>query len=123
MRAQTISVRQREFVTASRAMGANGRRLMFKEILPNALIPVASYSFIVAASVIVAEGSLAYLGLGIQPPKPSWGSMVADGQIKLKTDPHLVFVPAVVMFLTVLSFNRVGDWARKRANGERNLMK
>lgn len=122
MRAQTISVRQREFVLASRSMGANGRRIMFREILPNALLPVASYSFIVAAAVVVAEGSLAFLGLGIPPPRPSWGSMVADGEIKLKTDPHLVFVPAAVMFLTVLSFNRIGDWARKRVMGERNLM-
>lgn len=119
MRAQTLATRQREFVMAARAMGATNRRQMWREILPNAVIPVASYSFIVVAAVIVAEGSLSYLGLGVPPPQPSWGGMVADGQIKLKTDPHLVFVPATVLFLTVLSFNRVGEWARKTAMGEK----
>ncbi len=122
MRAQTLAVREREFVLAASAMGASRWRIMIKDILPNAFIPVASYSFLVAASVVVAEGSLAFLGLGIPPPRPSWGSMVADGEIKLKTDPHIAFVPAIIMFLTVLSFNRVGDWARKRVLGERNLM-
>ena len=73
---------------------------------------MASYSFLVIAVVIVAEGSLSYLGVGVPPPQPSWGGMIADGQRKLKTDPHLVFVPATVMFLTVLSFNRIGEWAR-----------
>ena len=118
MRAQTLSTRQREFVLAARAMGASNRRQMWREILPNSIIPVASYSFLVIGAVIVAEGSLSYLGVGIPPPKPSWGGMIADGQIKLKTDPHLVFVPAVVLFLTVLSFNRIGEWARK-AVGEK----
>jgi peptide/nickel transport system permease protein len=118
MRAQTLSTRQREFVLAARAMGASNRRQMWREILPNSIIPVASYSFLVIGAVIVAEGSLSYLGVGIPPPQPSWGGMIADGQIKLKTDPHLVFVPAVVLFLTVLSFNRIGEWARK-AVGEK----
>jgi peptide/nickel transport system permease protein len=121
MRAQTISLLQREFVLSARSMGASRWRVIFREIFPNAILPVASYSFISAAVVIVAEGSLAYLGLGIPPPRPSWGTMIADGQIKLKTDPHLVFVPAVVMFLTVLSFNRLGDWARKRVLGETKI--
>ena len=119
MRAQTLSTRQREFVLAARAMGASNRRQMWREILPNSIIPVASYSFLVIGAVIVAEGSLSYLGVGVPPPKPSWGGMIADGQIKLKTDPHLVFVPATVLFLTVLSFNRIGEWARRTAGGEK----
>jgi peptide/nickel transport system permease protein len=117
MRAQTLAIRQREFVLAARAMGASNSRLMWREVLPNALIPVVSYSFIVIAVTIVAEGSLSYLGVGVPSPKPSWGGMIADGQRKLKTDPHLVFVPATVMFLTVLSFNRVGEVARARVLG------
>jgi len=121
MRAQTISILQREFVLSARAMGATPRRLIFREILPNAILPVASYSFISASIVIVAEASLAYLGLGLPPPKPSWGTMILDGQTKLKTDPHLVFVPAIVMFLTVLSLNRIGDWARKKVLGEAKI--
>lgn len=122
MRAQTISFREREFVTAARSMGATGRRIMFRDILPNAAVPVFSYTFINAAVVIIAEGSLAYIGLSVPFPKPTWGALIADGQDRLRSDPHIVFVPAVVMFLTVLSLNRIGDWARKRALGERNLM-
>jgi peptide/nickel transport system permease protein len=80
-------------------------------------MPVLSYSFIVVAVVIVAEGSLSYLGVGVPSPQPSWGGMIAAGQRKLKTDPHLVFVPAIVMFLTVLALNRFGEWARKRVMG------
>jgi peptide/nickel transport system permease protein len=121
MRAQTISLLQREFVLSARAMGASRWRVIFREIFPNAILPVASYSFISAAIVVVAEGSLAYLGLGPKPPTPSWGTMISDGQATLKTNPHYVFVPAVVMFLTVLSFNRLGDWARKKVLGENKL--
>jgi peptide/nickel transport system permease protein len=120
MRAQTISLREREFVLAARSMGASTRRILIKEILPNAMLAVAAYTFIQAAVIIVAEGSLAFLGLGIPPPKPAWGTMIADGLLKLKTDPHVVFVPATVMFLTVVSFNRVGDYARRKAIGERD---
>jgi peptide/nickel transport system permease protein len=119
MRAQTLSVRQREFVLAARAMGAKNSRLMWREVLPNAILPVLSYSFIVIAVTIVAEGSLSYLGVGVPSPQPSWGGMIADGQRKLKTDPHLVFVPATVMFITVLSLNRVGEWTRKVVLGEK----
>lgn len=123
MRAQTIMFREREFVTAARAMGAGGRRIMFRDILPNAMLPVLSYMFINAAVVIIAEGSLAYLGLSVPFPKPTWGALISSGQDRLRTDPHIVFVPATVMFLTVLSLNRIGDWARKRVMGERNLLK
>jgi peptide/nickel transport system permease protein len=117
MRAQTLAIRQREYVQAADAMGASNRRLMWREVLPNAVMPVLSYSFIVVAVVIVAEGSLSYLGVGVPSPQPSWGGMIAAGQRKLKTDPHLVFVPAIVMFLTVLALNRFGEWARKRVMG------
>jgi peptide/nickel transport system permease protein len=117
MRAQTLAVREREYVQAADAMGASNARLMWREVLPNAVLPVLSYSFIVVAVVIVAEGSLSYLGVGVPSPQPSWGGMIAAGQRKLKTDPHLVFVPAVVMFLTVLSLNRFGEWVRKRVLG------
>jgi peptide/nickel transport system permease protein len=123
MRAQTMMFREREFVTAARAMGASGRRIMFRDILPNAMLPVLSYMFINGAVVIIAEGSLAYLGLSVPFPKPTWGALIASGQDRLRSDPHIVFVPAAVMFLTVLSLNRIGDWARKKVMGERNLLK
>ncbi len=123
MRAQTLMFREREFVTAARAMGATGRRIMFRDILPNAMLPVLSYMFINAAVVIIAEGSLAYLGLSVPFPKPTWGALISAGQDRLREHPHIVFVPATVMFLTVLSLNRIGDWARKKVMGERNLLK
>jgi peptide/nickel transport system permease protein len=119
MRAQTIALRRREFVLAARAMGATNRRLMWREVLPNAVVPVLSYSSIVVAAMIVAEGSISYLGFGVPSPTPSWGGMVAAGQPKLKTNPHLVLVPAIVMCLTVLAFNRVGEHMRNRTSRER----
>jgi len=113
-RASTISFAQREFVEASRAMGATHRRIMFRELLPNIAFPVASYTFLMAAVIIVAEGSLSFLGLGIPPPVPSWGGMVSAGRDSLATDPSLVFVPATVLLLTVVSFNILGDRVRRR---------
>jgi peptide/nickel transport system permease protein len=68
----------------------------------------------VAATLIVAEGSLSFLGLGIRPPRPSWGGMIASGRPRLTTDPHLLMVPAVVFLLTIVSLNRLGDWLRER---------
>lgn len=121
MRAQTLAVRQREYVLAARSLGAKDRRLMWREILPNAVLPVASYSFLVIAVVIVAEASLSFLGVGVPPPEPSWGGMIVRGQSKLKTDPHLVFVPATVMFITVVAFNRIGEHVRRNVfNRSRN---
>lgn len=113
-RANTIAFAQREFITASRALGARAGRVVFRDLLPNVVLPVASYAFVVAAVVIVAEGSLSFLGLGLPPPTPSWGGMIAAGRDRLESDPLVVFVPAAVMFLTIFSLNVVGDRARTR---------
>jgi peptide/nickel transport system permease protein len=113
-RANTLVFAQREFVLAAKGTGARHARILFREILPNVVFPVASYAFIIVAAVMVAEGSLSFLGLGIPPPQPSWGGMVASGRDYLETEPWLVFVPAGVMLLTVLSFNILGDRARRR---------
>jgi peptide/nickel transport system permease protein len=114
-RANTLVFAQREFVTSARAMGAKHSRVIFRELLPNVLLPIISYSFIIVAALIVAEGSLSFLGLGLQPPKPSWGNMIAEGRSidTLRKYPHIVIVPATVMFITVFSFNRVGEHARR----------
>lgn len=114
-RANAMVFVQREFVLASRSMGATGRRVMFKELLPNVLVPVASYGFIIVAVLIIAEGSLSFLGLGLQQPQPTWGNMIAEADLTvLRNHPHVALVPGIVMFLTVYAFNQVGEWAQGR---------
>lgn len=111
-RANTLSLSQREFVLAARAMGAKPWRIITRELVPNVLRPLLSFSFIIIAVLIVAEASLSFLGVGIQRPTPTWGNMISAGESELETAPHLVFVPGMVMFFTVFCLNRVGDKAR-----------
>ncbi|MGW1100367.1 ABC transporter permease [Streptomyces sp. NPDC002455] len=113
-RANTLSWSTREFVRAARNMGAGHQRILFKEILPNVVPPLAAYLPIVMASMIVAEGSLSFLGLGIPSPRPSWGGMISAGQSELSDSPHIVFVPSMCIFLTVFALNQVGDHLRGR---------
>jgi peptide/nickel transport system permease protein len=113
-RANTLAFANREFVVASRALGAKNRRILIKHLLPNVMLPIISYTFIIVAVLIVAEGSLAFLGLGLQQPQPTWGNMIAEGTLTvLRQYPHIPLVPGVFMFLTVFSLNRVGDRARR----------
>ena len=96
-RANTLTFSAREFVTAAKAMGASNSRILFREIMPNVALPLASYAFIVVAVVIVAETSLAFLGVGIDPiSTPTWGNMIQEGRDPnlLEDAPHIVFVPA-----------------------------
>lgn len=111
-RASTLAFAQREFVLASRAMGARSGRIIFRELLPNVVLPVAAFALVVIAVVVVAEGGLAFLGLSVPLPKPSWGSMIAGGRAKLATAPHISLIPSGIMFLTVMSVNFVGDRLR-----------
>ena len=114
-RANTLTFAAREFVTAAKAMGASNSRILFREIMPNVALPLASYAFIIVAVLIVAETSLAFLGVGIDPiSTPTWGNMIQEGRDPnlLEKAPHIVFVPGVMMFLTVLSLNRVGESLR-----------
>ncbi|MBQ7803110.1 ABC transporter permease [Rhodococcus sp. (in: high G+C Gram-positive bacteria)] len=120
-RANTIAFANREFVTASKSLGAGTFRILVREILPNVLLPVFSFAIVVAASLVVAEGSLSFLGLGVPPPTPSWGGMIAAGRESLYEDPSLVLVPGAFFFLTVLSLNLTGDWARDRIGRESAL--
>jgi peptide/nickel transport system permease protein len=113
-RANTLAWSQREFVRAARNMGAGNLRILRREILPNVLPTLASYLPVVIAAVIVAEGSLSFLGLGIPPPRPSWGGMVNAGKDFLADTPHLVIVPSLFIFLTVFALNQVGDHLRAR---------
>ncbi|MCH9673514.1 MAG: ABC transporter permease [Gammaproteobacteria bacterium] len=113
-RANTLNFSQREFVVAAKAMGARDLRIITLEILPNVVLPVAAYGLVVVAFAIVVEGALSFLGLSVPSPIPSWGGMIAEGREHLGETPHVSFLPAAVMFLTVLSFNLVGDAIRSR---------
>jgi peptide/nickel transport system permease protein len=112
-RANTLVFAQREFVLAARGLGATNRRIIVRELLPNVILPIVSYAFIIVGALIVAEASLSFLGLSIQRPTPTWGNMIAAGQNDFDEHPHLVFVPGMVLFLTVFALNRIGDRARK----------
>ncbi|NLU84096.1 ABC transporter permease [Rhodococcus sp. HNM0569] len=114
-RASTLTFVQREFVLAGKAMGASNLRIMVRELLPNVLLPLLSYAMVVVSVLIVAEASLSFLGLGIQPPEPSWGNMIAEGEgTTFERHPHIVLVPGFFVFMTVFAFNMLGEKARKR---------
>jgi len=112
VRANTMTLAKREFVLASRALAADDRRILLREILPNVVLPVVSYSFVIVAVLIVSEATLSFLGLSIQRPNPTWGNLIAAGQSDFDQYPHLVFGPGAVLFITVFALNRVGDRMR-----------
>jgi peptide/nickel transport system permease protein len=111
-RAVTLSLSEREFVTAARALGATHTRILLRELLPNVALPLLAFFLLGVAVTIVVEGALSFLGLGVPPPAPSWGSMIGEGRESLDMAPWLAFLPAGFMFATVLAFNIVGDTLR-----------
>lgn len=113
-RANTLMWSEREFVQAARAMGARTTSIMVREVLPNVLPAMFSIALLGVAVVIVAEGGLSILGVGVQLPTPSWGNVLAEGRADLRAAPHIVLIPTVVIFLTVLSLNYLGDIVRAR---------
>lgn len=104
----------REYVLVARGFGTGGTRLMLREVLPNAFPPVFSYAVLVLPAIIVAEGSLSFLGFGVQAPTPSWGAMIAESQPTLTAHPWQGLLPCLILFLTVFSMNTVGDALRQR---------
>ncbi|TXL75982.1 ABC transporter permease [Vineibacter terrae] len=111
-RAVTLSLSEREFVVAARALGATHGRILLRELLPNVSLPLVAFFLLGVAVTIVVEGALSFLGLGVPPPAPSWGSMIAEGRESLDIAPWLAFLPAGTMFITVLAFNIIGDTLR-----------
>ena len=111
-RASTLTLARREFVIAAQALGATHARILLRELLPNVLLPLLAFFLLGVAVTIVVEGALSFLGLGVPPPISSWGSMIGEGRESLEVAPRLAFLPAIAMFLTVLSFNLVGDTLR-----------
>jgi peptide/nickel transport system permease protein len=112
-RANTLSLRSREFVLAAQALGAKLPRILIREILPNLMPALLSYAVVMLGVAILAEAALGFLGLSVRPPQPSWGGMVATERGNLADAPHAVFIPAAVMFLTVLAINWLGEATRR----------
>jgi peptide/nickel transport system permease protein len=113
-RANTLAWSQREFVLAARTLGAKNPRIIIREVLPNVLPAMFSISLLGVAVVIVAEGGLSILGVGVKLPTPSWGNIIAVNRDILSSAPWTVFAPSIVIFLTVLSLNYLGDVVRAR---------
>jgi ABC-type dipeptide/oligopeptide/nickel transport system permease subunit len=112
VRGQVLSLREWEFVEAARMTGASDWRIMLRHILPNTLSPLIIQFTLGIAAVIMAEAGLSFLGIGIRPPNPTWGGMIAKGRQYFRTYPHLALYPSIVLGLTVLAFNFLGDGLR-----------
>ena len=112
MRGAILSAKENEYAVAARAIGCTEKRLIFLHLLPNCIAPIIVFSTLQIATSILSEASLSFLGLGAQPPEPSWGSMVSDGRSYLRASPHIATFPGLVIMLVVLGFNLFGDGLR-----------
>jgi peptide/nickel transport system permease protein len=112
MRSSVLSVKETDFVAASRALGAGTVRILLVSVLPNAITPLIVLGTLEIASAILSAAALSFLGLGAQPPTPEWGSMLSAERNQVFTAPHLVFFPGLAITLTVLGFNLLGDGLR-----------
>jgi ABC-type dipeptide/oligopeptide/nickel transport system permease subunit len=109
VRGQVLSLKEREFVQASRALGASDARVILRHILPNVLPTIIVLAAMSTAGTILLEAGLSYLGIGVPPPAPSWGSLIADGQPYFIAAPHIVIAPGIAIVLTVVGFNLLGQ--------------
>lgn len=116
-RANTLPYREREFVTAARAIGAKNGRIITKEILPNVLPTMMSYAITLMAIIIVADGALAFLGLGLAKSQPTWGGLILGGRNYLENAPQISMVPCAFLTLTVLALTLIGDRLQARLSG------
>lgn len=122
VRGEVLSLREREFVEAARAIGATDRRVVLRHILPHVVTTSTVIASFAVAQMILLESTLSFLGLGVQPPTPSWGQMLADGKSYVSLDPWLVVFPGLAIAVTVLAINFIGDWARDMLSPQiRNL--
>jgi peptide/nickel transport system permease protein len=113
MRGQVLKVREYDFVVAARALGAGNMRILFTHILPNAIQPLIVQASLGMAGAVLSEASLSFLGLGIPPPAPSWGTMIEEARNYFAIYPHTLFFPGAAIALTVLAFNFIGDGLRE----------
>ncbi len=112
VRAKTLALREEPFVESARAAGAKDLRIMFYHILPNCLGPVIVMATLGMANAILAAAGLSFLGMGVQPPEPEWGSMLNEARIYMRTAPHLIIIPGMIIMLAVLGLNFLGDGLR-----------
>lgn len=118
-RGEILGLREREFIRAAQALGGKPRRVIVRHLLPNLLPPLLIQATFGLAAAVIAEGSLSFLGLGVQPPTPSWGSMLNEGRQFLLVAPHLTTYPGLAIMLTVLGLNLVGDALQDRLDPRR----
>lgn len=114
VRASTLQVADREFVKAAEVLGVKKMSILVREVLPNVMPTLVSFAFLTTGIILVVESSLSFLGLSVQAPSITWGSIIANGRSKFQDAPHVVFAPAIILFLTVLALNLVGDRLLKR---------
>jgi peptide/nickel transport system permease protein len=112
VRAQFLSLKEREFVVAARSVGVKDMRIILRHLLPNALAPIIVAATLGVASAIISESTLSFLGLGIQPPTPSWGNMLRDATSDMEKAPWLAIFPGLAIFLAVVAINFIGDGLR-----------
>src|SRR5207244_409928 len=109
---QVVSLRERDFVTAAYAVGVPRLRTLFRHILPQLVPTIIVWGTLGIATNVMLEASLSYLGIGVQPPTPSWGRMISEGQTYYRSAPWLILFPGIAIMLTVLGFNMLGDGLR-----------
>jgi peptide/nickel transport system permease protein len=119
IRGQTLSLREKEFIEAAKSLGASDRRIIFREILPNLVAPIIVYSTILVPTNILFEAALSFLGVGVQPPTPSWGAMISEATSIFDIAWWFMFFPGLALLLTVLSFNLLGDGLQDALNPRR----
>lgn len=112
VRASVLSVKDQEFIEAARAIGAKDHTIILKHVLPNSMAPIIVYATLKVATAIMATASLSFIGLGVQPPTPEWGSMLAGGRAYIRDYMYIVMYPGLAIVLTVLSLNLIGDGLR-----------
>jgi peptide/nickel transport system permease protein len=112
VRGQALALREREFVEAARAQGMGSARIVASEILPNVVSTLVVFAPLLVANAILLEAALSFLGAGVQPPNPSWGSMISEGLDRITSAPHLTIVPGLMLVATVLSLNIFGEGVR-----------
>ena len=116
IRAEVLSLKEREFILAARALGASDLRIMLYHLIPNAIAPVLVSAVLGIAAAVLIESSLSFLGLGVQPPTPSWGNILMEGKSSLGVCWWLMLFPGLFIFITVLGYNLLGEGLREYFN-------